>query len=101
MPTYTYDPSRITEGGISQMRFELGDTMIEQGPMTCPLCDEEYTAIIKKYGSNWRRARYMCLKAIVMKLSYEVVLQVHVNFPPVFSFSVSTLPVSAPAVAPP
>ena len=72
MPTYTYDPSRITEGGISQMRFELGDTMIEQGPMTCPLCDEEYTAIIKKYGSNWRRARYMCLKSIVMKLSYEV-----------------------------
>ena len=32
----------------------------------------EYTAIIKKHAPNWRRARYECLKAIVMKLSYEV-----------------------------
>lgn len=72
MPTYSYNPDKITAGGVDQMRFELGDTVTEPGPMTCPLCDEEYDAIIKKHGSNWRKARYMCLKAIVMKLSYEV-----------------------------
>lgn len=72
MPTYSYDPTKITEGGVHQMRFELGDTMVEQGPMTCPLCNEEYAAILSKHGHNWRMARYVCLKAIVMKLSYEV-----------------------------
>lgn len=70
--TYTYDPSKITDGGLDQMRFELGDTMVETGAMTCPLCDEEYNAILKKYGKSWSRAKYHCLRAICMKLSYEV-----------------------------
>ena len=70
--TYTYDPTQITEGGRDQMRFELGDTVVDMGGISSPLCDEEYDAIIQKYGDNWKRARYQCLKAIVMKLSYEV-----------------------------
>lgn len=57
---------------MDQMRFELGDTVVDMKGMTSPLCDEEYTAIITKYGDNWRRARYECLKAICMKMSYEV-----------------------------
>lgn len=69
---YNYDPSKITEGGRDQMRFELGDTVVDMGGISSPLCDEEYDAIIQKYGANWKRARYECLKAIVMKLSYEV-----------------------------
>ena len=72
MATYTYDPTKITEQGIDQMRFELGDTVVDVEDITSPLCDEEYAAILNKYGSNWRKARYHCLKAIVMKLSYEV-----------------------------
>lgn len=72
MATYTYDPSKITEKGLDQMRFELGDTVVDMDGITSPLCDEEYTAIIEKYGSNWRKAKCYCLKAIVMKLSYEV-----------------------------
>ena len=72
MATYTYDPSKITEGGVDQMRFELGDTVIDMDGMTSPLCDEEYKAIISKYGKNWKRAKYECLKAICMKLAYEV-----------------------------
>lgn len=78
MPTinYTYDPTKITEKGVDQMRFELGDTVVESGAMTSPLCDEEYKAIIKKYGASWKKARYYCLKAIVMKLSYEVTTSV-------------------------
>jgi len=72
MATYSYDPTKITEQGLHQMRFELGDTVVENEGICSPLCDEEYTAIITKYGANWRKARYHCLKAIVMKLSYEV-----------------------------
>ena len=72
MATFTYDPTKITEQGLDQMRFELGDTVVDMEGISSPLCDEEYIAIIKKYGSNWRQARYRCLKAIVMKLSYEV-----------------------------
>ena len=71
MPTYAYDPTKITEGGLDQMRFELGDTVLDMGPITSPLCDEEYAAILGKYGV-WRKAKLKCLEAICMKLSYEV-----------------------------
>lgn len=70
--SYSYDPTKITEGGIDQMRFELGDTVVDMDNVTSPLCDEEYHAILQKYGKNWRRAKYHCLRAIVMKMSYEV-----------------------------
>lgn len=72
MATYSYDPTKITEGGVDQMRFELGDTVVDMAEKTSPLCDEEYNAIIKKYGKSWKRAKYECLKAICMKLAYEV-----------------------------
>lgn len=72
MPTYSYDPTLITEGGVDQMRFELGDTVIDLEGITSPLCNEEYEAIIGKYGKSWRKAKLKCLEAIVMKLSFEV-----------------------------
>lgn len=72
MATYTYDPTLITEGGVDQMRFELGDTVVYMEGIVSPLCDEEYDAIIQKYGKNWRKAKFMCLEAICMKLAYEV-----------------------------
>lgn len=72
MPAYSYDPTKITDGGMDQMRFELGDTVVDMGAITSPLCDEEYTAIIAKYGKNWRTAKIRCLEAIVMKMAYEV-----------------------------
>lgn len=72
MPTYSYDPTKITANGLDQMRFELGDTIIDMQGITSPLCDEEYTAILEKYGKNWRKAKIKCLEAIVMKFAYEV-----------------------------
>lgn len=72
MATYSYDPSKITEGGMDQMRFELGDTVVDMRQVTSPLCDEEYRAILEKYGKTWKVAKLHCLRAIVMKLSYEV-----------------------------
>lgn len=72
MATYSYDPTKITEGGKDQMRFELGDTVVDMDGIPSPLCDEEYAAIIQKYGKSWKRAKYECLRAICMKMSYEV-----------------------------
>lgn len=72
MMNYTYDPTKITDGGVDQMRFELGDTVVDLESSSSPLCDEEYQAIINKNGSNWKLARLHCLEAIVMKLAYEV-----------------------------
>lgn len=72
MPSYTYDPSKITDKGMDQMRFELGDTVVDQAGVSSALCDEEYYAIINRHGDKWSMCRYVCLKAIVMKLSYEV-----------------------------
>ncbi len=71
-PTYSYDPTKITETGIHKMRFELGDTVVDMGGISAALCDEEYQAIIEQYGKNWRKAKYVCVEAILMKLSYEV-----------------------------
>ena len=69
--TFSYDPTKITAGGVDQMRFELGDTVTDMEGISAVLCDEEYTAILAEHKS-WKRARYECLKAIVMKLSFEV-----------------------------
>lgn len=70
---FTYDPTKITDGGVDQMRFELGDTVVDMEGISSPLCDEEYNAIIAKYASqSWRVAKLHCLEAIVMNLAYEV-----------------------------
>lgn len=73
--TYSYDPLKISENGIDQMRFELGDTMVLGGAETCPLCDEEYKALLyrmQKEKKGWKYAKILCLRAITMKMAYEV-----------------------------
>ena len=53
--------------------FSKGEkmTIMEGGSETCLLCDEEYRAILES-SKTWTNAKISCLKAIVMKLSYEV-----------------------------
>lgn len=69
--TYSYDPSKICDNGVDQMRFELGDTIVDMGDILSPLCDEEYAAMIGS-TSSWKKAKLKCLKAILMKFAYEV-----------------------------
>lgn len=69
--TYTYNPKKLSKYGVDRMRFELGDTVVDVGELASPLCDEEYKAMIDEH-KNWRSAKIACLRAIVMKLSYEV-----------------------------
>ncbi len=73
--TYTYDPTKIREYGKDQMRFELGDTLIDGGEETCALADEEYTGILKELTSGkraWQSVKLYCLEAIMFKMSYQV-----------------------------
>ena len=41
MPTFSYDPTKIMDGGVDQMRFELGDTVTDMGGVSSPLCNED------------------------------------------------------------
>lgn len=73
--TYSYDPTKIRARGKDQMRFELGDTLVDGGADTCALADEEYTAIldgIKEGKKAWLFAKLAVLEAILFKLSYQV-----------------------------
>lgn len=69
---YTYEPLECMDGGINQMRFELGDTVTDEDGLPALLSDEEYYAILKAFEGKWKRAKLKCLEAIMMKLSYEV-----------------------------
>ncbi len=71
MASYTYDPTKINRDGVDRMRFELGDTVVDQGAIVSPLCDEEYAAMIAQH-KDWRRAKIACLRAIVMGWAHEV-----------------------------
>ena len=44
--TYTYDPLKIKDRGKDQMRFEIGDTLVDGGADTCALSDEEYEGML-------------------------------------------------------
>lgn len=73
--TYSYDPTQIRGRGKDQMRFELGDTLVEGGADTCALSDEEYTTIlsgVKPGKKAWLYAKLEVLEAILFKLSYQV-----------------------------
>lgn len=69
--TYSYNPTLCTAKGVDQMRFELGDTIIEGEGITSALCNEEYQAMIDS-NSSWKKAKLACLKAILMRFAYEV-----------------------------
>lgn len=70
--TYTYDPGMLKESGKDRMRFELGDTMVEGGPDTTALTDEEIQAAIDIYPKSWKKAKLMLLESLCRRFAYEV-----------------------------
>ena len=76
MMTYGYDPTKIRDRGKDQMRFELGDTLVDGGANTCALADEEYHALLEGVSPDnkrvWLHAKKAALEAILHKLSYQV-----------------------------
>lgn len=78
--TYQYDPANIETYSVDRMRLELGDTQVEGEENTAALCDEEYRGLINLYFTNhrgsWALAKFKCLEAIFMRLSYETDFEV-------------------------
>lgn len=70
--TYTYEPGNVRELCKDRMRFELGDTMVEGGPDTTALTDEEIQAAIETYPASWKRAKLMLLESLCRRFAYEV-----------------------------
>lgn len=73
--TYTYDPSKITDEGKDQMRFELQDIAINGASETCVLSDQEYEAVLGKADEekcSWKEKKYRCIKIICMRMAYEI-----------------------------
>ena len=73
--TYTYDPLKIKDRGKDQMRFEIGDTLVDGGADTCALSDEEYEGMLSGITEGimaWKKAKLSILKAILFKMSYQV-----------------------------
>lgn len=69
---YTYEPGNIKEFGKDRMRFELGDTMVEGGPDTAALTDQEIETAIEAYPASWKRAKLFLLESLCRRFSYEV-----------------------------
>jgi len=73
---YSYNPTKIRARGKDQMRFELGDTLVDGGADTCALADEEYDALLEGLNTGnkraWLAAKLTVLEAILFKLSYQV-----------------------------
>lgn len=70
--SYNYDHTQVAEYGKDRMRFELGDTMVEGGPSTTALTDEEITAALEAYPNSWKRAKLMLLESLYRRFAYEV-----------------------------
>ncbi len=69
---YSYEPGNVRELGKDRMRFELGDTMVEGGPDTTALTDEEIQAALETYPKSWKRAKLMLLESLCRRFAYEV-----------------------------
>lgn len=70
--SFTYDGTRITDSGINQMRFELGDVLVEEPDKTALLTDEEITAMIAAFPHSWRRAKFELIKSVLYRFAPEV-----------------------------
>lgn len=71
MPTYSYDVSKVMDGGLNQMRFELGDVQVYDNEQSAYLADEEIVAVIEAH-KTWRMAKFKLVEHILHRFAYEV-----------------------------
>lgn len=69
--TYSYNPELIGEFGKDRMRFELGDTFVEENEKTAYLSDEEILAVIEN-SSTWKKAQFRLVDSLIRRFAYEV-----------------------------
>ena len=70
--SFTYDGAQIADSGINQMRFELGDVLVEEPDKTALLTDEEITAMLAAFPHSWRRAKFELIKSVLYRFAPEV-----------------------------
>ena len=68
---FTFDPSQINDGGLNQMRHELGDVFVHEPDKETYLCDEEILAALSG-SSTFKRAKYRLVESLLRRFSYEV-----------------------------
>lgn len=73
--TFTYDPTKINDGSLNQIRFELGDVFVLEPEKTAYLSDEEYLAALE--GSrSFKHAKFRCVETLLHRFAYEVNIEV-------------------------
>ena len=70
--SFNYEPAQINDGGLNQMRFELGDCLASD----YYLSDEEIKASISGSGT-FKRAELRLIKSLLFRFSYEVDTKIH------------------------
>ena len=72
MRSFTYDGALLADGGLNQMRFELGDVLVEEPDKTALLMDEEIKAVIAAFPHSWRSAKFELIKSVLYRFTPEV-----------------------------
>ena len=72
MTGYSYEAVKVSEYGRDRMRFELGDTVVEGGPVTAALTDAEIDAALEAYPKRWKRAKLFLLEHLCRNFAYQV-----------------------------
>ena len=67
---FSYDATLINDGGLNQMRFTLGDCLVEEPEHTAYLSDEEIIAALE--GVSFKRAALRLIESLIARFSYEV-----------------------------
>lgn len=74
--TFSFNPAMINDGGLNQIRFELGDVLVEQPEKTAYLSDESILAALE--GSpTFKRAKFRLLESLLHRFAYEVTTEIH------------------------
>ena len=74
--TFTYNPKLINDGSLNQLRFELGDCLVEPEPIkTAYLSDEEYLAAIEG-SKSFKHAKFRCVETLLHRFAYEVTTEI-------------------------
>ncbi|WHH58305.1 hypothetical protein [Petroclostridium sp. X23] len=69
--TATYDATKLGEFGKDRMRFELGDTNMDE-----PILQDEEINIFVTEESSWKRAILKCTEKIASKFATEANMQI-------------------------
>ena len=70
--SFTYEGTQLADGGLNQMRFELGDVLVDEPDKTALLTDEEITAMLAAFPQSWKRAKFELVKSVLFRFAPEV-----------------------------